>query len=414
MPYFKHPELADKYHVSLKTVYNWIESAKAGKSSLKLYTNGNYTYVADTPANATVLQGLAEKGKKHRTAAYFKAVHPKADFYSIYSDRQILDIITNLGVHGEVPLQYNYMQEGAKDWEDRMKRFESEGASNSLMSTIELLQDNMTAINRFLRNKKKVNVIDLGVGNARPVKELLGHLLERGVLNRYIGIDISPAMLGIADRNIKEWFGGAVDFHGYVRDLTKEQFDDLLVDDMLNKNADETINLVLLLGGTAINFRSPSEAFKPIFNSMYEDDLLIHTLKPDTEASRRHLDLGPTPGSVGLAPSLGHFLDLLGIDESLYDAEVGFDSGKKMRYVRVRLKTALQVHFDLGGDRQRTVSLEKGQAVILFRAWHLSTSQIDARLHQAGFVSLHTSLTGDRQYYMSISGVENRAEVERI
>lgn len=413
MPYFKHPELAEKYHVSVKTVSNWVDSAKLGKVDLKLHQKGKYTYVADTPENSVVLERLAAKGKKYRNAAYFKEVSPRPEFYDIYSDRQVLDIITNLSVHGEIPLQYNYLQDGARNWEDRMARFESEGATNSLVSTIELLQDNLATIDRFLKGKKKVNVIDLGVGNARPVKELLGHLLERGVLHRYIGIDISAAMLGIAERNIKEWFDGAVRFEGYERDITNEQFDDLLVGDMLDEDADQTINLVLLLGGTSVNFRASNDAFKPIFNSMHRNDLLIHTLKPDTQASRRYLDLGPKPGSISLAPNFKYILDLLNIDDSLYEVESGFDDESKMRYVRVRLKAALQIQFNLGGTKKREVSLEKNEAILLFRAWHLSTPEIITELGKAGFTFLHASLTEDRQYFLSISGVDNRLDTDR-
>ncbi|MCX4742790.1 class I SAM-dependent methyltransferase [Streptomyces antibioticus] len=413
MPYFKNRQLAEKYHVSPKTVSNWIDQAKEGKADLELIQKGSYSYVADTPANGVVLESLAAKGKKYRNAAYFKTVSPRPEFYEIYSDRQILDIITNLSVHGEVPLQYNYLQDGAKNWEDRMARFESEGVTNSLVGTIELIQDNLATIDRFLKGKKKVNVIDLGVGNARPVKELLGHLLERGVLNRYIGIDISPTMLEVANRNIEKWYGDAVKFEGYVRDITNEQFDDLLVEDMLDEDADQTINLVLLLGGTPVNFRSFNDAFKPIFNSMHRNDVLIHTLKPDTHASRRYLDLGPKPGSISLAPNFKYILDLLNIDESLYEAELGFDAEKKMRYTRVRLKAAVEIQFDLGGSKKRTVSLEKGEAIQLYRAWHLDTSEIIAELSKARFTFLHASLTEDGQYFMTISGVENRIDADR-
>jgi SAM-dependent methyltransferase len=414
MHYFKHPELAEKYHVSLKTVSNWIDSAKLGKTDLKLHSKGNYTYVADTPENGLILQQLAEKGKKYRNAAYYKVVHPNPAFYDIYSERQVLDIITNLSVRSEIPLQYNYLQDGAKNWEGRMERFASESAANSLISTIELLQDNLSTIDRFLKGKKKVNIIDLGVGNARPVKELLGHLLDREILHRYIGIDISPAMLDVAQRNVKEWFGEAVKFEGYVRDITNEQFDDLLVSDMLDQDADQTINIVLLLGGTSVNFRFFNDTFKPIFNSMYRNDLLIHTLKPDTEASRGYLDLGAKSVSSSLSPIFKNILDLLNIDESTYETEMGFDDLRKMRYVRIRLKVALQVQFDLGGSKRREISLEKGGTILLFRAWHFSTPEIIAELGRAGFTFLHASLTENRQYFMSISGVETRTDAELV
>jgi len=412
MSYFKHTELAEKYHVSLKTVYNWVDAAKLGKISLRVFRQGAYTYIADTPENEVILRQLSDRGKKYRNVAYYKIISPKSEFYEIYSERQILDIITNLSVHAEIPLQYNYLHEGALNWESRMKRFEAEGAHNSLMSTIELITDNLVMIDRFLRGKSKVNVIDLGVGNARPVKELLAHLLERGVLHRYIGVDISPAMLQIAERNIKNWYGERVKFEGYVRDITQEQFDDLVVSDMLDEKADQTLNIVLLLGGTPVNFRSSDDALKPIFNSMHRNDLLLHTLKTDTEASRRSLDLGSTPAPLEVASNpFKYILDLLNIDETSYEVESGYDNEKRMRYVRARLKTAIQINFDLGGTKKRTISLEKGEAILLFRAWHISAQDIISELGNAGFTFLHASLAEDRQYFMAISGVEVRSDL---
>jgi len=413
MSYYKQSELTEKFHVSPKTAYNWVSAAKNGKNDLKLYERGSSFVVAKTQENDLILEKLAKSGKRHRTSAYFKVISPKPGFYDIYNDRQVLDIITNLSVHAEIPLQYNYLQDGAKHWDDRMKRFESEGETNSLISTIELLQDNLNTVDRFIKNKKKVNIIDLGVGNARPVKDLLGHLKDRGVLHRYIGVDISPSMLEIANQNIKKWFGDSVKFEGYARDITSEQFDDLVVADMLDEDADQTINIVLLLGGTSINFRSSNDAFKPIFNSMHRNDLLVHTLKPDTQASRRYLDLGPTPGSVSLAPNFKYILDLLNIDEALYSTESGFDDEKKMRYVRVRLKSAIDIQFDLGGTKRRSVTLEKGQSILLFRAWHRSTPEIISELGSAGFKLLHASLTEDQQYFLSISGIEDKIGTNR-
>jgi len=220
-------------------------------------------------------------------------------------------------------------------------------------------------------------------------------------------------MLDIAKHNIKDWFKDTIKFEGYARDIASEQFDDLVVADMLDEDADQTINIVLLLGGTSVNFRSSNDAFKSIFNSMHRNDLLIHTLKPDTEASRRYLDLGPTPGSVRLAPNFKYILDLLNIDDSLYSTESGFDFDKKMRYVRVRLKSAIDIQFNLGGTKRRSVTLEKGQAILLFRAWHRSTPEIITELGDAGFMFLHASLTEDRQYFLSISGVEDQIDADR-
>ena len=405
MRYFKHSELTDRYHVSLKTVHNWIDAAKQGKVTLILHQTKNRTYIADTPENAVSLKQLSEKGKKYRNTLHHKVIHPKQEFYNLYSRKQILDIISNLTIHREIPRQYNYFDEGATNWERFAEKMEAEKTPNLLKGTIELLNANFNAIDRFTEGYSKVNVIDIGPGNAVPVRELLEYLLKKDVLHRYIAIDISEEMLHIAERNIKQWFGDKVKFEGYVRDITYERFDDLLVDDMLDEKADQTVNLALLLGATPMNFQAPYDLLKVIYSSMGHDDLLVYTDKPDTEADRQYFAVNADPGASALSAKYSFIFDLLNIDESLYDVEMGFNVEKRIRYIRVRLRVALTIKFKFENG-ERNVKLDKGDAVLLWRAWHQTALELVSEFEKTGFTLLQSSLTKDRQYFLSISGVE--------
>lgn len=409
MKYFKHSELTDIYHVSLKTVHNWIDATKQGKVSLKLYQTNNRTYISNTPDNIQILEQLSEKGKKYRNSLHHKVIYPRPSFYEIYSRRQILDIITNLDVHGEIPRQYNYFEKGAQNWDNWLQSLSIDESPNILKGTVELIRSNMASIERLINGGMKINVVDLGVGNAYPVKELLGYLIDKKVLNRYIAIDISPSMLSVAERNIKEWYGDQAHFEGYVRDISFERFDDILVDDMLSRDADKTVNLVLLFGATAVNIRSYANVFNVVYSSMNVNDLLMYTDKADTELSRRYFDFSPTPNSGKLSPNHQYILDLLNIDESLYDVEMGFDTILRMRYVRVRLKSAITIKFNFGSI-ERMVSLEKQDTILLLRVWHMTPLEVISEFEETGFTLVQSSLTKDRQYFLSISAVETRVK----
>lgn len=411
MLYFKHSELAKTYHVSLKTVHNWIDAAKRDKIKLQLHELGSRTYIANTPANIASLRQLAQQGKKFRNMRHHKIVQPKPEFYEFYSPRQILDIITNLEVHKEIPRQYNYLHQGAHNWDASVNKLEAENVTNIRRGTIELLANNMGSIDSLLAGRK-VNIIDIGVGNAYPTKAFLGHLLERNILHRYIALDISPAMLEIARRNIREWYGDAVRFEGYVRDITFERFDELVVDDALKSGDGEVINLVLFLGATATNFRVFSDAFKVIYGSMSRDDLLIYTDKLDTETSRRRFAYSTTLESNStLAPLDRYILEMLGIDESLYEVERGFDDVEFKKYVRIRFKTSVTLKFAFDG-RGHEVSFEKGDTVLLLRVWFLTSLEIITEFEKAGFALLQSSLTLDREYFLSVSGIEAKSDGE--
>lgn len=406
MHYFKHSDLAERFGVTDKTIYNW--ATRADKNKLKVTKIGEKVQILDTPENALILERLAEKAKSWRSDQRHEVVTPKPEFYDIYSRRQIRDIITNINVHGEIPRQYNYMQGGATNWDNWLKRLANEESSNILKGTVDLIRANMEPLDLLLKGKR-INVIDLGVGNAYPVKDLLGHLLERKLLHRYIAIDISPAMLEVAQRNIKEWYGDDVKFEGYERDITYERFDDLLVDE-----ADDTINLVLLLGATPLNFRSFTDVFKPVYSSMGQSDLLMYTGKPDSEVARRYFDFSSSSKEESkLSDSHKYILELMNIDESLYEPEMGFDRTSRMRYIRIRLKQAVTIQFKIG-DSERHVTLKKGDTILLLRVWHMTAYEITGEFEKAGFTQLQSSLTEDRQYFLSISGVENQNDRERV
>lgn len=409
MLYFKHSDLVKKYKISLKTVHNWIDASKQGKLSLKLHETSRGTYIANTPGNTAALAHLVEQRKKYRNTRHHKVVTPKPEFYKLYTRRQILDIISNLNIHREIPRQYNYMDGGAENWDKYAQRMWKEDGSNLLKSSVSLLHANLGNIDSLIGKNSKVNVIDVGVGNALPVKELLAHLLERGLLHRYIAIDISESMLHIAKRNIEQWFGDSVKFEGYVRDVSFERFDDLLVDDMLSDNADETINLALILGATPINLRTPGDMLRTIYASLGHEDLVIHTIKPDFEEDRRYFDFNSGPKIESLSPNHSFILDLLNIDNSLYDAEMGYDEQNRMRYIQARLKTSLSIQFMFSNKAKRSVYLEKGDTILLWRAWHLSATEIISNFEKVGFALLQSSMTKDRQYLLIISGINNKA-----
>jgi SAM-dependent methyltransferase len=162
-----------------------------------------------------------------------KIVRPGPDFYKNYTQAQIYDIVTNLEIHHEIPRQYNYIDGGAHHWDEYAQRLANEEAPNLINSTFKLLAMNGSYIDSLLAQYEQVNVVDIGVGNALPVKDLLAHLLEQGKLGRYIAIDISREMLNIAQRNIKEWFDDRVAVEDYELDIDRERFDNILAEEYI-------------------------------------------------------------------------------------------------------------------------------------------------------------------------------------
>jgi uncharacterized SAM-dependent methyltransferase len=406
MLYFRNVDITKRYPVSEATVRKWIKAAERGKLALKLHDDDGKLRIANTADNVALIEQIVAERRKYRTTAISKTVTPRPEFYRLYNEAQIYDIVRNLELHHEIPRQYNYFDGGAGNWDKHAQRLAAEDVPNLLNRTVELLDENRRYIDKRLEKFDRINVIDIGPGNALPVKALLAHLLESGKLGRYVALDISEEMLHIAERNIKEWFGGKVAFEGHVLNINYETFANLVAEDYLHYGGRDTMNLVLFLGGTPYNFRKPDAAFGIIHDSMNRNDILIYTDKLETEGMRPEwFNFNPEQNSAELAPNHRFIFDLLNIDPSFYEVEMGFDQASRQRYIRVRLKVALTIKFmfDVG---EYLLEMDKGETILLWRAWEVTARDVELQHERNDFNILHSSQSDDNQYILAMSRVK--------
>jgi uncharacterized SAM-dependent methyltransferase len=408
--YFKNVELAGLYHVSEKTIRNWIESAQRSRVELELYDHNSKTHIANTTKNKLLLEELVERGKKHRPALFHKTAKPSPEFYKLYNTTQVVEIAASIDTYREIPLKFSYFDGGAAYWDQYMEKLAQEPTLNMLTGTGKLLALSEGYIDSLIGSSKRVNVIDLGPGNALPAKDLLAYTQAKGVLGRYIGVDLSESMLNIARRNIATWFGDLITMETYIRDFETEQFNDSLVGEYFGRASDNPVNLVLLFGGTLTNFRSPVETLQVVRRSMGKNDLLLYNDKLDTPDTRRYFDFGIKENKNETLSSRHRIvLDLLNIDESCYEVEQSFDSKKHIRSICIRLKLALSLKFEID-QGERTIHLDKGETILIWRALHQNGLEIIQQFDASGFRTLHTSTTMDGEYFFSVAGVKTGME----
>lgn len=406
MNYFKNTELAKIYNVSEKSVRNWVQATQDGKLGLQLFQKGDKFFIANTSKNTVMIEELVQKGKKYKNKRGFKMVSPTPEFYKIYNSKQIFDIISSLTIHHELPLKYGYINGGADYWDTYAQRLLDEESPNILNSTIELLKSNLNHLDHLLSSGRPINVVDLGPGNCLATRVILTYLIEQKRLNRYVAIDISDDILRIAKSNLRRWFGDAVNFEGYVRDLEYEQFDDLFAQDYAGADANRPLNLVLGLGGTICNFRSPDRALLAINNSLGLDDLFTYSMKLDTPNARRHFDFSVTTEHQEISPRHKLVADLLNVDESLCTAEQVFDEARQTRSIALRPRVDLSIKFDLTNGT-RVVDLRKDEPILLWQAWHWSALDVIKRFDRNGFDLIQASKTKDQEYLLLTSKIKS-------
>ena len=77
-----------------------------------------------------------------------------------------------------------------------------------------------------------------------------------------------------------------------------------------------------------------------------------------------------------------------------------------MRYSRIRPKIDITIEFKFNG-KQRLVTINKGETLLLWRGWHHTTHEYISLLERNGFSHLNASLTNDRQFILTISQIDS-------
>lgn len=403
MRYFSNSELVDLYDVSDKAVRNWIEAASQHRLSLELYEHKGKSYIADTVRNVSILEELAEKGKKFRNKRTHRDVHPTDEFYKTYAPNQILDIVNNLSKYSELPNSYLYFGKGAEYWGAYLEKLLEAGSGNTLTNTIDTIQLNAGYIKRLLEPYKKVNIVNICIGNCASIQGIIEEIRKVNKLGRIIAIDLSQDMINISEKKLASHFGGDIVLEGYLRDVSHQRFNDIL-DPNAFGDQKHTVNLCFFLAGPIVNFREPDQALHVIRDSMSKNDLLITTLKRDIPEARRFFDFNLDNDRRLLSAYNRTLLDLLNIKEELYEFEQSYDPSKKLRSMKIYPKYSLTLYFTLEG-KETIVELKKGQPVMLWRAWHHSDQEIANRFRKNGFEIVQTSQSPDERLNFLITKV---------
>lgn len=406
MRYFKNSELTRLYKVSDKAVRNWIDAARHGKIELELLSVGERVYVADSLANEILLEKLVDKGKKFRNKRNHRELSPHPLFYDIYNPGQIMDIINNLEIRREIPLHYYYLGKGALYWDAYLQKLNTSARSNYLTTTVKLLELEKAYRDSWLNNLKAINVVDIGVGNGLVIKKLLSELHASGRLNRYIGIDISEKLLDITEYNLQNWISKDLRIEKYLKDITYDRFTEILACNKFNEDAASTANLVLFLGGAISNFRDPEQALKTLRDSMGKRDLLVSSLKIDNRRSRSFFDFNIDSDKAILPAHERYLLDLLSIEESMYEVEQFFDKKQKSRFIQIRLRVSLSLHFEVN-NAHVMIELQRGDVIILVRIKHFTCEEVVELYRQNGFSILQTTKSHDQEYILLTAKVSN-------
>lgn len=188
---------------------------------------------------------------------------------SIFSPRQLSELITAIKGRNEFPLKFAYVSKlGTQRWDEIAKARSDDPHGINRVET-NLLGAKAEAFLSSFKSLKKLNIIDIGPGNAAPVMLLLKRLKKKGVKFRYVPVDISNEMLDLAEKNVKKAFPN-IPIQKVQLDFELGNFPEVTY----NLRKDGYQNFMLFLGSTLGNQSDRNRVLTNFRDSMTSDDYL--------------------------------------------------------------------------------------------------------------------------------------------
>ncbi|MEH2001059.1 MAG: L-histidine N(alpha)-methyltransferase [Nostoc sp.] len=210
------------------------------------------------------------------STAISRTAKPSSEFYSIFSEEEVLGIIHALEVRREIPLKYSYKGRGAKIWDDFYRKYIIPRWYRTSNVEIDLLKDNFKYFNGNIKSGEKVNIIDVGAGNSYPVKNFILRLNKLDKVNKYIALDISDELLHLSRSNFKKWFP-LIEFISSTIDIENSCIPKILFQNQASLEIDDTAKIFFHLGVTIGNHQNRDGVLKNFRDSMGKNDFLVFT-----------------------------------------------------------------------------------------------------------------------------------------
>lgn len=392
MNVFKNTEIAREYNVSDPTVMNWIQAAIEGKNNLQLTKVKEKFKIIVNEHNQAELLRLSKISFTYRNKIQKSTVAVNPELYKILNESQIIELINELKTNKQIPLKFSYLNEGADLWD----KYVDENLKNGIYVEADINDQLVSQSYAFLMAKiagfKKVNVIDLGSGNAYPLKNLLLEFNQKNILNKYIAVDISLDLAKIAEKNVKSWLPN-LSAGTFIHDFERYDISDTLFE---NKLKDNVVNLIFLFGGTYGNLEDRGKFLRLLRHSLDDEDLLIISDKITNKkalSSFGHL--------TDYLKSITWLPELLGIDVDKCQINQKYESKIESRAMFLRVDKDYEIEFKIKGSIKK-VEIFEGEEIRLWKH-HMSTlSEVLLELNDADLNLIHSTTTPNLSHLLFV------------
>lgn len=306
----------------------------------------------------------------------------------LLTKRQESELITSIKGRGEIPLKFQYLGEGAHNW-DKIAQLRSKKDRGIQNMESDLLKKRVSNFLDTFQNIRKLNVIDLGCGNGCPVFPILEWLNKRKIPYRYVPVDISKEMLELAIRNVRSKY--KVECKPVQLDFELGHFSDMIY----GLKEDGSSNLMLFLGSTLGNHSDRHRVLTNFRDSMTSEDFLLIGVEV-TNIFKIHKILPQYKGK--LHENFLYFIpEKIGIKRTQTKFDVSWNEAKQQVELRIILEEDQIIK--IGKEK---FTLEKNEQVLLARSVKFNEWSFTKLLSEVGFRTELLTTTPDRGYILAM------------
>jgi uncharacterized SAM-dependent methyltransferase len=302
-------------------------------------------------------------------------ISPHKQFYKIFREDEIVEIISDLKFKRQIKLKYNYFADGAAGWND----FYFESPITQIINSLKnLILDNLLY---FVQNSQLVNIVDVGPGNGYPVKDWLQKLNDLKILYSYICVDISQDINNLVEKNMQAWFPG-MPVYKHQADIEQTDIAKYLIQSKLHNSVESShiSNIILLLGNTFCNFIDRVEVLKNLTRSMDINDLLVISYTNDIDLNKV---IHNYIASKTAHRHVGWIAKMLGFNYGDKYLTTTYDSRLNARVKNLNLTKDYLLKFKLF-NHDIEIRFNKGESINLWRHYLISEELLRKEFDEVG------------------------------
>ena len=394
MAYYKIIEIAKKHHISQKTVYEWINNALINKNNLQVEKNTQGVKILITHNNEIELERLAKDGKKFNNNKKTKKIQVEQDFYDLFSQEEIVEIINDLQFKKEI--KHKFMYKKAQHWNS----FYLQNGPITTNKVAELIQNAFVQIAYYTQNSK-INIVDIGQGNAIPSRQLIDYFDDQKLLQKYIAVDISEEMNILAQKNIQTWYPN-LQTKFYQKDIENDRLGQVFLENKKSENLKNYVNLVFFIGGTMSSLHDRIRSLKNIGSLLSIEDLFIFNFTLDTPKTRSELNYVKDPEGTERD---GWLLRLLGVEIDNLESEVRYNSILNCKEKCFVMDQNYEIKFKIGSFETQ-VFLQKGDRISTWKYFLLSSENVLKEIQESGLRILSMSVDKTNSFGLVVCSLD--------